>query len=57
VSEGTPVPVSLLTWGRYQFYLDEMIAIHNRELVKELQRTGQRPHSIPENVLRGTASS
>jgi hypothetical protein len=48
--------LSRLTCARYHFYLDEMIAIHNRLLVAELQRTGQRPHLVPEHVLRGTWS-
>ncbi|KAJ7623919.1 hypothetical protein DFH06DRAFT_1340239 [Mycena polygramma] len=39
---------------RYNFYLDEMIAIHNRHVVAELERTGERPHMLSEEVLRGT---
>lgn len=44
------IPISY----RYTFFLDEMIAIHNRHVVGELARTGCRPHMLPEEVLRGT---
>ncbi|KAJ6561919.1 hypothetical protein B0H19DRAFT_1143016 [Mycena capillaripes] len=39
---------------RYNFFLDEMIAIHNRHVVTELARTGERPHMLLEEVLRST---
>ncbi|KAJ7440907.1 hypothetical protein B0H11DRAFT_1750236, partial [Mycena galericulata] len=38
----------------YRFFLDEMIAIHNRHVVSELARTGSRPHLLPDSVLRST---
>ncbi|KAJ7221442.1 hypothetical protein GGX14DRAFT_353507, partial [Mycena pura] len=38
----------------YNFFLDEMIAIHNRHVVAELSRTGEYPHILPDEVLRGT---
>ncbi|KAF8573172.1 hypothetical protein K439DRAFT_1399876 [Ramaria rubella] len=40
---------------RYNFYLDEMIAIRNQFIVSELVRKGQVPHIVPEAVLRGQA--
>jgi hypothetical protein len=36
---------------RYDFFLDEMIKRRNRVLVKDLQRRGKQPHSIPREVL------
>ncbi|KAJ7202758.1 hypothetical protein GGX14DRAFT_369989, partial [Mycena pura] len=38
---------------RFNFFLDEMIAIHNRLTVAELTRTGHRPHLQEEDLLRG----
>ncbi|KIM76724.1 hypothetical protein PILCRDRAFT_77520 [Piloderma croceum F 1598] len=41
--------------SKYNFYLDEMIAIRNRFIVSELHRQGHRPHLKPMEVLRGEA--
>ncbi|KAJ7238239.1 hypothetical protein C8J57DRAFT_1087014, partial [Mycena rebaudengoi] len=38
---------------RFNFFLDEMIAIHNEITVAELSRTRQRPHLQEEDLLRG----
>ncbi|KAJ6609392.1 hypothetical protein B0H10DRAFT_1813877, partial [Mycena sp. CBHHK59/15] len=38
---------------RYNFFLDEMIAIHNRHVVSELTRTGEHPHFLSDAVLQG----
>jgi hypothetical protein len=36
---------------RYNFFLDEMIIIHNEELVEQLVRSGQRPDRLsPEHL-------
>lgn len=37
----------------FNFFLDEMIAIHNRLTVAELARGGSRPHLQEEDLLRG----
>ncbi|KAJ7614703.1 hypothetical protein DFH06DRAFT_1013800 [Mycena polygramma] len=42
---------------RYNFFLDEMIAIHNRQVVSELARKGEQPHMLPNEVLLGTYTS
>ncbi|KAJ7225287.1 hypothetical protein GGX14DRAFT_349519 [Mycena pura] len=42
---------------RYNFFLDEMIAIRNREIVKDLTAQGQGPHLLSEEFLRGTSLS
>lgn len=36
-----------MTPERYEFYLDEVIAIRNRFVVQELERKGLRPHLVP----------
>jgi hypothetical protein len=36
---------------RYNFFLDEMIKRRNRTLIKDLQRRGKNPGSIPREVL------
>ncbi|KAJ7892674.1 hypothetical protein B0H13DRAFT_1625428, partial [Mycena leptocephala] len=38
---------------RYNFYLDEMIAIHNDHIVGELATQGHAPHLQSETLLRG----
>ncbi|KAJ7139316.1 hypothetical protein C8R44DRAFT_827942 [Mycena epipterygia] len=38
---------------RYNFFLDEMIALHNRDLVKDLKVKGQLPHLLSEDFLCG----
>ncbi|KAJ7220636.1 hypothetical protein GGX14DRAFT_354323 [Mycena pura] len=38
---------------RFNFFLDEMIAIHNRFTVAELTRSRHRPHLQEEDLLRG----
>ncbi|KAI5897072.1 uncharacterized protein SCHCODRAFT_02597868 [Schizophyllum commune H4-8] len=40
---------------RYNFYLDEMVMLHNEKVVEKLTREGQRPHIIPEDALRHIA--
>ncbi|KAJ7168262.1 hypothetical protein C8R43DRAFT_876677, partial [Mycena crocata] len=42
---------------RYTFFLDEMIAIHNRETVAELEAHGHLPHLLSEEFLRGSSKS
>ncbi|KAJ7165361.1 hypothetical protein C8R46DRAFT_1163693 [Mycena filopes] len=37
---------------RYNFFLDEMIAIHNRHVVAELARKGEQPRIVPDAILR-----
>ncbi|KAL1714116.1 hypothetical protein EV715DRAFT_210314 [Schizophyllum commune] len=39
---------------RYNFYLDEMVMLHNEKVVEKLKRSGNRPHIIPEDALRTT---
>ncbi|KAJ6589052.1 hypothetical protein B0H19DRAFT_1058126 [Mycena capillaripes] len=39
---------------RYNFFLNEMIAIRNRQVVSELAHTGEQPHMLPDEVLYGT---
>ncbi|KAI0049302.1 hypothetical protein FA95DRAFT_1489519 [Auriscalpium vulgare] len=41
-----------MTVERYNFFLDEMIAIHNRFTVESLRRRGFAPHLQPEEYLR-----
>lgn len=36
---------------RYEFFLDEMIKRRNRMIIKELQRRGEKPYSIPREEL------
>ncbi|KAJ7117828.1 hypothetical protein C8R44DRAFT_626848 [Mycena epipterygia] len=38
---------------RYNFFLDEMIAIHNRHVVAQLALDGQKPSLMSEEYLRG----
>ncbi|KAJ7498852.1 hypothetical protein FB451DRAFT_1347307 [Mycena latifolia] len=38
---------------RYNFFLDEMIAIHNRQVVSQLQKENQHPYMQVEADLRG----
>ncbi|KAJ7131748.1 hypothetical protein C8R43DRAFT_895691 [Mycena crocata] len=38
---------------KYNFYLDEMIAIHNEQLATQLRTEGQAPHLQSESLLRG----
>ena len=37
---------------RYNFYLDEMVMLHNEKVVEKLKADGLRPHLIPEDALR-----
>ncbi|KAL1738973.1 hypothetical protein HDZ31DRAFT_50144 [Schizophyllum fasciatum] len=36
---------------RYNFYLDEMVMLHNEKVVEKLKQGGHRPHIIPEDAL------
>jgi hypothetical protein len=36
---------------RFNFFLDEMIKLHNRHIIQELERSGQMPYMIPREVL------
>ncbi|KAJ7125554.1 hypothetical protein C8R43DRAFT_898602, partial [Mycena crocata] len=38
---------------KYNFYLDEMIALHNENVTAELVAEGHAPHIQPESLLRG----
>jgi len=38
---------------RYEFFLDEMIKRRNRILIRELERNGAAPYSIPRSELLG----
>jgi hypothetical protein len=38
---------------RYNFFLDEMIAIHNEHIVFELRSQGHAPHIQSESLLLG----
>ncbi|KAJ7486073.1 hypothetical protein B0H11DRAFT_1721890, partial [Mycena galericulata] len=42
---------------RYNFFLDEMIALRNEELVADLQAQGQKPHRLSLDFLRGLSLS
>jgi hypothetical protein len=37
----------------FNFFLDEMISIHNENIVKELRKAGRKPHFQDEALLRG----
>ncbi|KAL1743599.1 hypothetical protein HDZ31DRAFT_40598 [Schizophyllum fasciatum] len=37
---------------RYNFYMDEMVMLHNEKVVEKLRQSGQRPHKIPDEALR-----
>ncbi len=39
-------------WARYNFYLDEMIAMRNRATVAKLEERGKSPVLVPEDVLK-----
>lgn len=41
----------LIITSRYEFFLDEVIAIRNRYLVEVQARKGYHPHIQPEEVL------
>ncbi|KAJ7234697.1 hypothetical protein C8J57DRAFT_1089536, partial [Mycena rebaudengoi] len=41
---------------RYNFFLDEMIAIYNRFTVERLRSQGERPHLQAEELLRGPSA-
>ncbi|KAJ7336318.1 hypothetical protein DFH08DRAFT_706356, partial [Mycena albidolilacea] len=41
---------------RYNFFLDEMIAIHNKQTATELESQGHMPHLLSEAFLRGHSS-
>ncbi|KAI4524967.1 hypothetical protein K525DRAFT_192646 [Schizophyllum commune Loenen D] len=41
-----------MTSYRYNFYLDEMVMLHNEKVVERLKAEGLRPHLIPEDALR-----
>src|ERR1700683_4587992 len=45
----------LIYQTRYNFYLDEIIAICNRFIVAELHCAGHQPHLVPVEVLQGDA--
>ncbi|KAJ7116818.1 hypothetical protein C8R43DRAFT_902319 [Mycena crocata] len=47
------MPTNKLSLTRYNFYLDEMIAIHNEQLATQLRAEGQAPHLQSESLLRG----
>jgi hypothetical protein len=36
---------------RFNFFLDEMIKLHNRRIIQELEHSGQMPYTIPRDVL------
>lgn len=38
---------------KYNFYLDEMILLRNRDVVEHLRKRAVRPHLVPIEVLRG----
>lgn len=50
---GFTVIVRDMQSDRYEFFLDEMIKWRNRMIVKELQRRGKKPYSIPRDELLG----
>lgn len=43
----------VMALSRYNFFLDEMIAIRNRFTSKTLASQGQRPYILPEAFIRG----
>jgi hypothetical protein len=44
------------TYHSYNFFLDEMIAIHNKQTAAELESQGHMPHLLSKAFLRGHSS-
>jgi hypothetical protein len=42
-----------MTVEKYNFFLDEMISIHNERVVRQLEKRGQYPHLRDRDVLLG----